>query len=83
MVATRKYWVVVEKGPTSYSAYVPDLPGCVSVGDTHEEMERMIKEAIEFHLEGMAADDDPIPAATSYAKEIEVVLPEKLAKKAG
>lgn len=78
-----RFWVVVEKAPNNWGAYVPDLPGCVSTGKTRDEVERMIKEAIEFHLEGMAADNDPIPEPTSYAKEIDVVMPEKLAKKAG
>ena len=78
-----KYVVVFEKAVDNWSAYVPDLPGCVAAADTREETEQLIKEAIEFHLEGMAADSDPIPELTSYAKEIDVVLPEKLAKKAG
>jgi predicted RNase H-like HicB family nuclease len=67
-----KYAVVFEKGPTSYGAYVPDLPGCVAVGDTLEEVERLIQEAIEFHIEGMRQDGDPIPEPTSTVKEIEV-----------
>ena len=67
-----KYAVVFEKGPTSYGAYVPDLPGCVAVGDTLEEVERLIQEAIEFHIEGMLDDGDPIPVPTSTVKEIEV-----------
>jgi predicted RNase H-like HicB family nuclease len=67
-----KYAVVFEKGPTSYGAYVPDLPGCVAVGDTLDEVERLIQEAIEFHIEGMRKDGDPIPNPTSTVKEIEV-----------
>ena len=67
-----KYAVVFEKGPTSYGAYVPDLPGCVAVGDTLEEVERLIQEAIEFHIEGLRDDGDPIPGPTSTVKEIEV-----------
>ncbi len=67
-----KYAVVFEKGPTSYGAYVPDLPGCVAVGDTLEEVEQLIQEAIEFHIEGMREDGDPIPNPTSTVKEIEV-----------
>ncbi len=78
-----KYVVVFEKAPNNWGAFVPDLPGCVAAADTREETEQLIKEAIEFHLEGMAADDDPIPEPTSYAKEIDVALPAKLAKKAG
>jgi predicted RNase H-like HicB family nuclease len=67
-----KYAVVFEKGPTSYGAYVPDLPDCVAVGDTLKEVERLIQEAIEFHIEGMREDGDPIPEPTSTVKEIEL-----------
>lgn len=56
------YAVVIEKVPDSnFCAYVPDLPGCVSTWDTREEVERNIREAIEFHLEGIREDGDPIP----------------------
>lgn len=47
------YAIVIEKGETSYGAYVPDLPGCVAVGETREEVEALIKEAIQFHLEAL------------------------------
>jgi predicted RNase H-like HicB family nuclease len=58
----KKYAVVIEKIPESnYCAYVPDLPGCVSTGDTREEVQRNIQEAIEFHLEGIREDCDPVP----------------------
>ena len=67
-----RYLVVVEKGPTSYGAYVPDLPGCVAVGDTKEEVLTLIREAIEFHLEGMAEDGQPIPLPTSTSELVEV-----------
>ena len=67
-----RYAVVFEKGPTSYGAYVPDLPGCVAVADTLEEVERLIQEAIEFHIEGMREDGDTIPEPASTVKEIEV-----------
>ena len=56
-----KYAVVIEKGLTSYGATVPDLPGCVAVADTRDEVERLIQEAIAFHLEGMREDGLPIP----------------------
>lgn len=55
------YAVVIEKGLRNYSAHVPDLPGCFSVGDTAEEVEIEIYKAIEFHLEGMREDGLPIP----------------------
>ncbi len=70
-----KFAVIFEKGPTSYGAYVPDLPGCVSVGGTLEEARKLIREAIEFHLDGMREDGDPIPEASSLCEHVEVVAP--------
>jgi len=67
-----KYAVVIEKAEGNYAAYVPDLPGCVAVGDTVEEVEREIQEAIEFHLEGMRAEGLPIPEPTSRVEYIDV-----------
>lgn len=67
-----RYAVVIEKGEGNYSAYVPDLPGCVAVGDTVEETEREIQEAIEFHLEGLRADGLPIPEPSSRVEYVEV-----------
>ncbi len=67
-----KYAIVIEKVPGSnYSAYVPDLPGCVATGETLEEVKRLMKEGIEFHLEGMREDGDAIPeplTEVSYAE---------------
>ena len=56
-----RYAVVFERSPNNYGAYVPDLPGCVSVGDTWEEMQEMIKEAITFHIEDMLDCGEPLP----------------------
>ena len=56
------YTVIYEKGPTSWGAYIPDLPGVISVGNSREEVEELIHEAIEFHLEGMREEGLPIPA---------------------
>lgn len=67
-----KYVVVIEKGPTSYGAYVPDLPGCVAVGGTVHEVERLIEEAIEFHIEGLRQDGEQVPVPTSILKEINI-----------
>jgi predicted RNase H-like HicB family nuclease len=67
-----QYTVIIEKGPTSYGAYVPDLPGCVAVGATREEVEELIKGAIEMHLEGMREDGDPIPEPTTQAALVDV-----------
>jgi predicted RNase H-like HicB family nuclease len=67
-----KYAVVVEKTRTGFSAYVPDLPGCIATGKSFEETSRMMHEAIEFHLEGMRRDGDPIPEPTTRALELVV-----------
>jgi predicted RNase H-like HicB family nuclease len=68
----RRYAVVIEQGPDNLSAYVPDLPGCVTTGQTVEEIERNIREAIELHLEGMAEDGETIPEPSTLTREIEV-----------
>ena len=62
-----RYPVVIEKGPNNYAAYVPDLPGCVATGGTRDEVARNIREAIEFHLEGMREDGLPIPEPQATA----------------
>ncbi len=67
-----RYAVVIEKGERNFSAYVPDLPGCVSVGDTLEEVTAEIRDAIEFHLDGLREDGEPIPAPTSRAEYVDV-----------
>ena len=68
----RRYAVVIEKAPGNYSAYVPDLPGCVATGATVEEVEREIREANEFHLEGLRDAGEPIPEPTSRMAYIDV-----------
>jgi len=68
-----RYLVVVEKGPTSFGAHVPDLPGCVAAGETREEVLALIHEAIELHLEGLKEDGEPIPLPTSSSELVEVV----------
>jgi predicted RNase H-like HicB family nuclease len=67
-----RYLVVVEEGPTSFGAYVPDLPGCVAAGETREEVLVLIHEAIEFHLEGLKEDGQPIPAPSSSSELVEI-----------
>jgi predicted RNase H-like HicB family nuclease len=64
--------VVIEKGERNDSANVPDLPGCVSVGDSLEDVKAEIRDAIEFHLEGMREDGLPIPKPSSEADYVEV-----------
>jgi len=60
-----RYAIVIENAGPNYSAYVPDLPACVATGATLEEVERKIREAIEFHLEGLREDGTPIPSPSS------------------
>jgi predicted RNase H-like HicB family nuclease len=67
-----KYAVIYEKTGTGYSAYVPDLPGCVAAGSSLEHVIELMREAIEMHIEGMREDGDPIPEATTVADYIAV-----------
>jgi len=67
-----RYAIVIEKGQTSYGAYVPDLPGCVAVGETIEEVKALIQEAIGFHLEGLREDGLSIPEPISISEYVEV-----------
>lgn len=69
-----KYAVVFEKADKNYSAYVPDLPGCIATGDTLAEAKQLIQEAIEFHLEGMVAEGMEIPAAETHCAQVEIDL---------
>lgn len=67
-----QYLVVVEQGELNYGAYVPDLPGCVAVGETREEVLRLIREAIEMHLESMRHDGDAIPEPKSTTEYVQI-----------
>ena len=67
-----RYAVVIEEGPTSYGAYVPDLPTCVAVAETREEVSELISEAIEYHLETLQEVGMPIPEPKSHAEMVEV-----------
>ena len=67
-----RYAIVIEDAGDNFSAYVVDLPGCVATGSTIEEVESEIRTAIEFHLEGLRADDLPIPAPSSRVDYVEV-----------
>ncbi len=66
-----KYAVIIEKGPTSYGATVPDLPGCVAVAETLGEVETLIREAINFHIEGLRQDGLPVPPPTTLCEYVE------------
>ena len=66
-----RYAVVIEQAENNYSAYVPDLPGCVATGKTIEETRQQINEAVEFHLRGLREDGLPIPEPTSHVDYVE------------
>lgn len=67
-----RYAVVVEKAENNYSAYVPDLPGCVAAAETREELLDLIREAIDFHLEGLREAGEEIPEPTAATEYVEV-----------
>jgi predicted RNase H-like HicB family nuclease len=67
-----RYAIVIEKAENNYAAYVPDLPGCVTTGETIEEVEQQIHEAIEFHIRGLREDGLPIPEPSSKVNYIDV-----------
>ena len=67
-----RYLIVIEEAPSGYSAYSPDLPGCVATGSSRAGVESEMHEAIEFHLEGMRAEGLPIPKPSSTAEYVEV-----------
>ena len=66
-----RYAIVIEKADANFSAYVPDLPGCIATGATLEDVKANIQGAIEFHLEGMREDGEPIPPPTSISDYVE------------
>jgi predicted RNase H-like HicB family nuclease len=68
----KEYVVILEKGPNNWSAYVPDLPGCIATGATREETTGLIREAIEFHIEGLKLDGDPVPEPTTVAEHVSI-----------
>lgn len=68
----KKYLIVFENTPNNYSAYLPDLPGCVATGKSEAEVEKNIRAAIEMHLQGMREDGDILPEPTSYTELVEV-----------
>ena len=67
-----RYLVVIEKGSESFGAYVPDLPGCVAVGESEEEVLQLIQEGVEFHLEGLKDEGQAIPSPHSSSAFVEV-----------
>ena len=70
-----RYLVIIEKGIENYGAYSPDLPGCVAVGDTIEDVEKNMREAIIMHIEGMIEDNEPIPLPQNTAEYMDIPVP--------
>ena len=67
-----RYLVIIEEGPTTYGDRVPDLPGCIAIGETREEVLALVREAIELHLEGLKQEGQPIPEPTSTSALVDV-----------
>jgi predicted RNase H-like HicB family nuclease len=67
-----EYLVVIERGPTSFGAYVPDLPGCVAVGESQSEVEGLIREAIELHIEELREVGQPVPEPSSISQVVSI-----------
>jgi predicted RNase H-like HicB family nuclease len=70
----KEYLVIYERAGVNYSAYVPDLPGCVAAADTLEETEQLIKEAIQLYIEALRADGKPAPVPTTKARSVAVAV---------
>ncbi|HEV2860080.1 MAG TPA: type II toxin-antitoxin system HicB family antitoxin [Pyrinomonadaceae bacterium] len=67
-----RYAVIIEEGENSFGAYVPDLPGCAAVAETKEEVLELIREAVDFHIEGLREDGQPVPEPSSSVEYVEI-----------
>lgn len=74
-----RFLIIIEEGEHNYSAYVPDLPGCVTTGKTRAEVEKNMREAIALHLQGMIEDQEPIPVSHTSAEYVDITLPHSAA----
>ena len=74
-----RFLIIIEKGNENYGAYSPDLPGCVAVGYTPEEVEKNIREALAMHIQGMIEDHEPIPVPQTTAKYMDIPIPNSAA----
>ncbi len=70
-----RFLIIIEKGDQNYGAYSPDLPGCVAVGDTIEEVEKNMHEAIKMHIRGMIEDHEPIPIPQTIGRYMDINIP--------
>ena len=71
----KRYAVIIEKTGNGFGAHVPDLPGCVAVGDTYEETELLIREAIPFHIQGLVVNGDPVPEPSTSVEFVDAEIP--------
>ena len=71
-MSPKRYAIIIERGATSYGAYSPDLPGCAVVGESEQEVRRLIAEAMEFHIEGLKLRGEPVPEPASSVDYVEV-----------
>jgi predicted RNase H-like HicB family nuclease len=74
-----RFLVIIEKGRRNYSAFVPDLPGCVATGKTLDEVKANMRSALKMHLEGMIEDHEPIPTSQTMAEYMDVPIPDSVA----
>lgn len=70
-----RFLIIIEKGDTNYSAYAPDLPGCIATGKTLEEVKTNMRQAIRMHLEGMLEDQEPLPVPQTTADYLDIPVP--------
>ena len=75
----RRFLIIIEQGSHNYSAYVPDLPGCIATGKTVEEVKANMREAIRMHLEGMIEDQEEIPAPLTLVEYLDIAIPDPAA----
>ena len=71
-----RYVILIEEGPNNFSAYAPDVPGCVATGKTMEETKQQMQEALAFHFEGMILDDERVPQATTRCAYVDIDMNE-------
>jgi predicted RNase H-like HicB family nuclease len=74
-----RFLIIIEKGNRNYSAYVPDLPGCIATGRTLEEVKANMRQAIKMHIQGMIEDHEPIPVSDTLAEYVDVPIPNSAA----
>ncbi len=75
----QRFLVIIEKGKRNYSAFVPDLPGCVATGKTLDEVKANMRIALKMHLEGMIEDHEPIPTSQTMAEYMDISIPDSVA----